>query len=301
MDDALPRAKRVGSCIVWPDAIQKNSGYGITAWNGARAHRIAFVDAWKIDPGQAVIRHMCGNRACVNYLHLLAGEDEDNHDDTTKMGRRRADKRLTFEQEEQVLALSREGYRQADIAVMFGVGQSNISRVCQRLDPGGARIREGKAKRHASDEDVLLARRDYTAGRATIREIADRLGMSWPSAQKMIQGRTYQHVADAHTGPPVVSQRGDKRVCSIVGCDRPMLARGWCHVHYDRWRLTGDLGLDKPVRGRLTEEGVRRIRKLRNEGWTIAAITTDVGMSRGAVEGVLTGRTWAHVEDEPEA
>lgn len=30
------------------------------------------------------------------------------------------------------------------------------------------------------------------------------------------------------------------RICSIKGCDAPVLARGWCKRHYDRWRRHGD-------------------------------------------------------------
>jgi hypothetical protein len=31
-----------------------------------------------------------------------------------------------------------------------------------------------------------------------------------------------------------------KRECSIEGCGRPHVARGWCSVHYERWRNQGD-------------------------------------------------------------
>lgn len=30
-----------------------------------------------------------------------------------------------------------------------------------------------------------------------------------------------------------------KRTCSIGGCEREARARGWCLLHYDRWRRTG--------------------------------------------------------------
>lgn len=30
------------------------------------------------------------------------------------------------------------------------------------------------------------------------------------------------------------------RECSISGCSRRVLARGWCGTHYQRWRLAGD-------------------------------------------------------------
>lgn len=34
----------------------------------------------------------------------------------------------------------------------------------------------------------------------------------------------------------------DKRTCSIDGCGKPVLARGWCGAHYRRWRIHGEPG-----------------------------------------------------------
>lgn len=34
-------------------------------------------------------------------------------------------------------------------------------------------------------------------------------------------------------------------MCSVEGCHRPKVKRGWCGTHYQRWRLTGDLS-DRP-------------------------------------------------------
>lgn len=38
--------------------------------------------------------------------------------------------------------------------------------------------------------------------------------------------------------------------CSVEGCAKPLLARGWCATHYSRWRRHGDLSVNKrPPRG----------------------------------------------------
>lgn len=35
-------------------------------------------------------------------------------------------------------------------------------------------------------------------------------------------------------------ERVRSRACSIPGCGRPIVARGWCRSHYDRWKRYGD-------------------------------------------------------------
>ena len=39
-----------------------------------------------------------------------------------------------------------------------------------------------------------------------------------------------------------------KPPCSVVDCDRPSLARGWCKPHYRRWSEYGDPLAGRPVR-----------------------------------------------------
>lgn len=31
------------------------------------------------------------------------------------------------------------------------------------------------------------------------------------------------------------------RICSIEGCGRPVVGRGWCNMHYLRWKRTGSV------------------------------------------------------------
>ena len=36
-----------------------------------------------------------------------------------------------------------------------------------------------------------------------------------------------------------ICNRQHSNTCSVAGCDRPYKARGWCRVHYERWRVRG--------------------------------------------------------------
>lgn len=38
----------------------------------------------------------------------------------------------------------------------------------------------------------------------------------------------------------------DRAVCTIAGCAEPVVARGWCHRHYMRWRRRGDPNIRAP-------------------------------------------------------
>lgn len=72
------------------------------------------------------------------------------------------------------------------------------------------------------------------------------------------------------------------RTCSVDGCDRSSpLTRGWCHKHYERWRVTGNpLGLGgqrkrRPVNDRFWEKVDQR-----GDGcweWTAALDTNGYG------------------------
>ncbi len=38
------------------------------------------------------------------------------------------------------------------------------------------------------------------------------------------------------------------QICSVGECDRPVLSRGWCSPHYARWKNSGDIRADQPIR-----------------------------------------------------
>lgn len=46
------------------------------------------------------------------------------------------------------------------------------------------------------------------------------------------------------------------KVCTIEGCGKPLEARGWCRLHYGRWRRNGDPGgLERRKQGRPVRPG----------------------------------------------
>jgi hypothetical protein len=54
--------------------------------------------------------------------------------------------------------------------------------------------------------------------------------------------------------------------CSVLGCHRPVKARGWCTAHYSRWQRHGDPrgGLDAPAPVRVcVTEGCDELATLR--------------------------------------
>ena len=50
--------------------------------------------------------------------------------------------------------------------------------------------------------------------------------------------------------PPAFPEGADATdsdpTCTIDGCDKPLQTRGWCQMHYARWRKHGDLRVGKP-------------------------------------------------------
>lgn len=192
IEEATERAERdENGCLIWPDRLDAN-GYGITAWGGFRAHRLAYVAAYH-DPGALMVRHeKCGNPSCFDYEHLAEGDAAANNEDTRRMGRHRPKRALTNDQAAHAADLVNDGMTVTAVAAAMGVGQSTLTRHLDGLLDAG--VNASRHLRKVSDEDVLAARHDLAAKRATIRQISDRLGISWPAAQKMVQGRTYEHV-----------------------------------------------------------------------------------------------------------
>lgn len=111
-------------CVIWTGPLHYK-GYGRLAKAG-KAHRVAYELAKGAIAAGAHVLHRCDNRACINPDHLYLGTNSENIDD--KCRRDRSGKKLNKEKVLAMRGLSRLGMRQADIAQLFGVNRSNVSR-----------------------------------------------------------------------------------------------------------------------------------------------------------------------------
>lgn len=69
----------------------------------------------------------------------------------------------------------------------------------------------------------------------------------------------------------------ENRLCEVEGCDGTASARGFCHAHYERKRLTGDVGADRPLLRRRDSLG-RFWAKVNKDGPIPAADTLAAGL-----------------------
>jgi len=66
-----------------------------------------------------------------------------------------------------------------------------------------------------------------------------------------LTGRSYGGVGSRRNrllAGKATTRATEKVKCSVGGCGRDMIARGWCSTHWSRWRHTGDVRADVPIR-----------------------------------------------------
>jgi hypothetical protein len=71
-----------GVCWFWTGAT--SNGYG--RFRRVRAHRFAYEIAKGGIPPELLVRHLCGNKLCVNPRHLELGTNADNAQDGIRLG-----------------------------------------------------------------------------------------------------------------------------------------------------------------------------------------------------------------------
>ena len=119
------------NCWVWKGAPHK-SGYvtihGKWAMNENYAHRLSYRIFTGDIPDGKFVCHTCDNRMCVNPGHLWLGSNQDNMIDAAKKDRMCSV--LDINEVNQIRDLLICGiHSQHKIAEMYGINQSNVSRI----------------------------------------------------------------------------------------------------------------------------------------------------------------------------
>lgn len=135
-------------CWEWQGCCN-SSGYGTVRWHGANytAHRIAAWLAGLVDTPKApsvgdntFVLHKCDNRKCCNPKHFFLGSYSDNQLDAYSKGRkaqprgsRHVNAKLTPRQIRAIRnAYVKNGARQVDLALVYGVSQTCISKIVRQ-------------------------------------------------------------------------------------------------------------------------------------------------------------------------
>lgn len=130
-------------CIEYQGA-RDPDGYGMEYYapeqQVRRAHRLAWIRACGPIPEGMWVLHKCDNPPCINIEHLFLGTAQDNSDDMRAKRRERwavgnmlPQSKLDATKVASIrMLLNSKRYTQYQIASMFGVNQSQISRVNTR-------------------------------------------------------------------------------------------------------------------------------------------------------------------------
>jgi hypothetical protein len=124
-----------GGCWEWQGATSSR-GYGQIRINGKTlmAHRVSF-EVFNGNLGRKRACHRCDNPPCINPKHLFAGSQLDNIHDAISKGRldnrgeRHGMAKLTEAEVVEIRRLVASGMKQKDVAPLFDVRPSYISRI----------------------------------------------------------------------------------------------------------------------------------------------------------------------------
>lgn len=125
------------ACLIWPFKSKSRDGYGYVKWaqKTSRAHRVVCLLAhgYPTSP-RLVAAHSCGNRLCVNPLHIRWATCKENQADsllhgTRARGERMGPAKLT---ESQVMEIRCLNGVHAEIAQKYGVSRRLVGLIKNR-------------------------------------------------------------------------------------------------------------------------------------------------------------------------
>ena len=146
MDSSMERFlkyvnKKESSCWEWIGSIQPKTGYGQFYLNkNINCHRASWIlHKGEIPKGLCVL-HICDNRKCCNPKHLWLGTHKDNSRDMMRkkrnfltVGMKNGMCKLTIEKINEIKKLYSSGlYYQKDIALIYDIAQSHVSRIINK-------------------------------------------------------------------------------------------------------------------------------------------------------------------------
>lgn len=125
-------------CWPWQGGVN-SKGYGQMRVNYKQlpAHRIAYIDATGIQPGELCVLHRCDNPPCCNPAHLFLGTRGDNNRDCAAKGRTlrgslHHQAKLTEAEVAEIRARRARGEQGIAIAAAFGITAAMVSRIIRR-------------------------------------------------------------------------------------------------------------------------------------------------------------------------
>ncbi len=135
--DKTPGHGPDGDCWIWTGS---GEVYGKLKSNGATeaAHRIAYKIHIGRIPANKFVLHTCDIPRCVNPQHLFVGTHQDNMRDRSKkerhaFGERSGMCKLSAAEVGRARAMYRGGMTQCEIAEIFYVHQTQISRIVRNV------------------------------------------------------------------------------------------------------------------------------------------------------------------------
>lgn len=146
-DDFWARVDRSGgpdACWPWMRGRSGRSGrfdYGATAWQGRTrgSHVVAYEISYGPLPEGCLVCHSCDNPPCCNPAHLFPGTVATNADDMVRKGRANTPRgeqngqaKLTEDQVREIRQRLAWGWRQQQLASLYGVGIMAISDIKRR-------------------------------------------------------------------------------------------------------------------------------------------------------------------------
>lgn len=198
-------------CWIWL-GFKNYFGYGVLNWLGKqqqRAHRISYqIHGGQLDPSD-VLRHSCDNPPCVNPSHLQPGTHADNMHDMHRRGRNWKGPRPRGE-------------------------RSSMSRLTE------AAVREIRRQRAAGTSLKQIAQL-HGVNHKTIHSIVTGKTWAWLDSDALADPEFRASADPALRKSPAPSAvESSARPCDITDCEGDHYARGWCLLHYARWKNHGD-------------------------------------------------------------